>query len=87
MLVKMKEAKEIDVFRADDETAVELEKTRRRLRRQNAQWVYFDRNLQIFEGRRTFLFKPMQRFHWTESQAMADAAEIIAQTLDGTRDQ
>jgi hypothetical protein len=23
----------------------------------------------------------MQRFHWTESQAMADASEIITETL------
>ncbi len=83
VLVKANEAKGIEVYRADDETARELESTRRRLRRRNAQWVYFDRNLQIFEGRRTFLFKPMQRFHWTESQAMSDAAEIIAQTLNG----
>jgi len=87
MLVKANEAKEIEVYQADDETARELEKSRNRLRRQNAQWVYFDRSLLILEGRRTFLFKPMQRFHWTESQAMTDAAEIIAETLDGKEGQ
>ena len=71
----------VDVYAADDETAAELERTRQRLRRKHAQWVYFDRNLQIFDGRRTFIFKPMQRFQWTESQAMFDAAEVISRTL------
>jgi hypothetical protein len=26
----------------------------------------------------------MQRFHWTESQALVDAGEIIAETLHAT---
>ena len=79
--VKQDEPNDVAVYAADDETAAELERTRQRLRRKHAQWVYFDRNLQIFDSRRTFLFKPMQRFHWTESQAMSDAAEVIARTL------
>lgn len=74
-------AGEIRVLRADDETGSELAKARQRLRKKWAQWVYFDRNLMIFEGTRTYLFKPMQRFHWTESQAMLDAGEIISRTL------
>ena len=77
-------AREIVVHRADHPEAKLLEKTRQRLRETRAQWVYFDRNLRIYEGRRTYLFKPMQRFHWTESQAMVDAAEIIAKNLEGT---
>jgi hypothetical protein len=82
-LVPESERHGVAVCRADADTAQELEKTRQRLRTKRAQWVYFDRNLRVFEGRRTFIFKPMQRFHWTESQAMTDAAEIIAQTLEG----
>jgi hypothetical protein len=72
------------VARADAATASELERARQSLRVQRSQWVYFDRNLRIFEGSRTFIFKPMQRFHWTESQAMIDARHIIAETLDET---
>jgi hypothetical protein len=45
--------------------------------------VYFDRNLRVYEGTKTFVFKPMQRFHWTESQALMDARQIIAETLQG----
>ncbi len=74
-------AREISVVSADQPTARQLRKTRERLRKQQTQWVYFDRNLRIYEGSKTFVFKPMQRFHWTESQAMVDAGEIIAETL------
>ena len=78
-----KTARKVDVAKADAPTSRELEKTRQRLREKRAQWVYFDRNLRIYEGTRTYIFKPMQRFHWTESQAMIDAREIIAETLQG----
>lgn len=71
----------VTIAKADQAAGRQLERTRRRLRDQRAQWVYFDRNLRIYEGRRTFLFKPLQRFHWTETQAMIDAREIIAETL------
>ena len=69
------------VLRANTAAANELESTRSRLRNKRAQWVYFDRSLRIYEGTRTFLFKPMQRFHWTESQAMIDARQIIKETI------
>ncbi|MCH8314824.1 MAG: N-6 DNA methylase [Planctomycetes bacterium] len=73
----------VTVIKADAAGAKQLEKTRQRLRVERAQWIYFDRNLRIYEGTRTYIFKPMQRFHWTESQAMIDAREIIAETLQG----
>ena len=76
-------ARKVQVTKADNATAVELERTRQRLRVQRSQWVYFDRNLRVYEGTKTFVFKPMQRFHWTESQAMVDARQIIAETLQG----
>jgi hypothetical protein len=71
------------VLRADDSTAEEFERTRRRLRRRHSQWVYFDRALRIYEGPRTYLFKPVQRMLWTRSNALVDAGEIIADTLAG----
>jgi hypothetical protein len=71
----------VTVSRADSETAAQLEATRQRLRKEHAHWVYFNRNLRIYEGPRTFVLKPMQRFHWTESQAMIDARHLIAETL------
>src|SRR6266403_577754 len=74
-------ARSLTVVAADQLTARQLEKTRRRLRKQQSQWLYFDRNLRVYEESKTFVLKPMQRFHWTESQAMLDAQEIIAGTL------
>jgi hypothetical protein len=76
-------ARKVIVRHADKPEVAQLEKTRRRLCEQRAQWVYFNRNLRIYEGRRTYILKPMQRFHWTESQAMVDAGQIIAETLAG----
>ena len=71
------------VLRADQETARQLEETSKRLRKKHAQWVYFDRDLRIYEGDRIYLLKPMQRFHWTISQAMSDALEIIGEMAFG----
>lgn len=58
-----------------------LRQTRDRLRREHSQWVYFDRDLRIYQGRKIYLFKPLERFHWTRTQAILDAAEIIGDTL------
>jgi hypothetical protein len=76
-------AKTITVVEGSETTASHLEQTRQKLRRQCSQWVYFDRNLRLYVGTCTYLLKPMQRFHWTDSQAMFDASEIIAETLAG----
>jgi hypothetical protein len=51
------------------------------LRSRHSQWVYFDRRLTVYEEGNAYLFKPMQRVHWTRSQAMIDAGEVIAETL------
>jgi len=76
-------ARTITVAAAGESTASQFEEARRRLRREHSQWVDFDRNFRFYEGPRTYILKPMQRFHWTESQAMFDASEIIAETLAG----
>lgn len=67
----------------DDAVSQVLARTRKRLKVHRSQWVYFDRNLCIYEGTRTYLLKPMQRFQWTETQAMLDARRIIAETMEG----
>jgi hypothetical protein len=54
---------------------------RRLLRARQSQWIYFDRNLLIFEGPDTYVFKPMQRLHWTRSQALLDADQLIAEAI------
>lgn len=66
---------------ADSTTAKALNETREELLEECGQWVYFNRDLRIHDGTKTYIFKPMQRFHWTETQAMIDASEIIAETI------
>jgi hypothetical protein len=72
---------------ADSAVGLEFRKIRARLREKRSQWVYFERNLRMYEENRTYVFKPMQRIHWTESQALADASGIIADTLQPTPDE
>jgi len=79
--VSSKKAAAIVVSSADHETATALKETRQQLQEEVGQWVYFNRDLRLYDGTKTYLFKPMQRFHWTESQAMIDASEIIAETV------
>jgi methylase of polypeptide subunit release factors len=42
------------------------------------QWLYFDRNLFLYDGDDAFVLKPMQMLWWTRTQALLDADEIIA---------
>jgi len=58
-----------------------MEATRQKLLEEIGQWVYFNRDLRVHDGTKTFILKPLQRFHWTESQAMVDASEIIAESV------
>ncbi len=46
-----------------------------------SQWIYFDRNVKLFEGRTTYFIKPFQRINWLKSQALLDADEFIAEKL------
>jgi hypothetical protein len=72
----------VSVWAASDSEAQQLAETRQRLIEQRAQWLYFNRNLRVYEGSRTYILKPLQRFHWTRTQAIQDAAEIIADCLE-----
>ncbi len=49
----------------------------------SSQWAYFNRNLRIYRGRKVYVFKPLNRFHLTQSSALTDAGQIIAETLSG----
>jgi hypothetical protein len=69
------------VVQADAQEAAALEKCRSGIRKTRSQWVYFDRNLRVYDGDATYVLKPMQRFHWTETQARVDAMEIVAESI------
>jgi hypothetical protein len=70
-----------EVIAASEQLATKFARIRELVRDQRAQWLYFDRNLRIFEGTTTFLLKPLQRIHWLRSQALLDADAIISDIL------
>lgn len=71
----------VSVVRAGAAEAAALEQCRGRLRRMRSQWVYFDRNLRVYDGDNTYVLKPMQRFQWTETQARVDATSIVSESI------
>jgi hypothetical protein len=66
---------------ADGKTSQEFSKIRERLKQRHNQWMYFNRNLRIYDQDALYCFKPMQAIHWTRRQAILDAGEVIAETL------
>jgi len=56
------------------------------LRQQISQWVYIQRGLRLYDGSRIFLYKPTRLISWTRTQAINDAADIIAQSIQGGDD-
>jgi len=76
-----KARQKVSVMRADASEAETLKKARKSIRQQKSQWVYFDRNLRIYKGNRTYVLKPMQRFHWTRTQARIDAMDIVTESM------
>ena len=72
---------EPEVITATEQLSAEFARIRALVRDQRAQWLYFDRNLRIFEGTTTFLLKPLQRMHWLRSQALLDADAILSDVL------
>ncbi|MGD0831239.1 MAG: N-6 DNA methylase [Terracidiphilus sp.] len=71
----------IRIVEASDRDARQLAKTRSLLSEQHGQWLYFNRNIRVYDGPRTYLLKPLQHLHWTQTQAIQDASEIIADSL------
>jgi hypothetical protein len=82
-LVRSKTSIEPVVINADDPASRSLKTIRDSLRLKHSQWVYFDRNLKVYDPKPGVLyqFKPLQRLHWTRRQAVLDADDIIAETL------
>ncbi|MFT3870091.1 MAG: hypothetical protein QM715_16710 [Nibricoccus sp.] len=66
---------------ADGDAAQALQKLRSQVRQKHSQWLYFDRNLKIYDQGVLCQLKPMQRLHWTRRQAVIDADQIIAETI------
>jgi hypothetical protein len=71
----------VGVMKATDEAARGFAEARNELIEKHAQWLYFRRNLRVYEPSRTYVLKPLQRLQWTQTQAMQDAGDIIAESI------
>jgi hypothetical protein len=49
---------------------------------QYGQWVYVRRSIRVFSGRKVHICKPPRRLEWTETQALLDAADVIAEVAE-----
>jgi hypothetical protein len=72
---------QVQVERVDAGIGAHFDCIGSRLLRSQPQWLYFDRNLRVFAGRTTYLFKPLERLHWLRSQALLDADAFIAEKV------
>ena len=73
----------VKVQPVDEATSADFRRAQELARQKRGQWLYFQRNLRIYEGSRVLLLKPLERLHWLRSQALLDADTIIAETLAG----
>lgn len=73
------------VLRADEQTRSTLSAAAKALESLRKQWLYFERNLFVHQTDQSIIGKPMQRFWWTETQAIADADTLIATALTSER--
>ncbi len=71
------------VRRGDIGKARALSGVSERLRQKISQWAYIQRSLRLYDGPRIYLYKPSRLISWTRTQAMNDAADIIAYSIIG----
>jgi hypothetical protein len=74
-------AQPVRITDAGSELAREYERATQLLQNVHPQWFYFERNLRIYSGSFTYLFKPLRQLHWTRTQAMLDAGELVADMI------
>ena len=80
-IVEASASETLHICSADTPLAKEFAELKKHLTRQHSQWLYFERSLTVFDGNRTYLFKPLERLSWLPSQALNDAADLIVQNL------
>ncbi|MBI5115496.1 N-6 DNA methylase [Candidatus Poribacteria bacterium] len=71
----------VKVLRMGKNDTSGLAKIRERLLMPHGQWIYFQRNLRVYDSHATYIFKPRHRLYWLKSQALIDADEFLADML------
>ena len=70
---------------AEDNEASALDALLSSAEAQFSQWVYVKRSVRLFDGDTIHLIKPPRLLEWTETQALLDADDIIAEVIERTR--
>lgn len=85
-LLETQETLNVRVEKAIGESKKELEDIKRGIQKQFNQWAYIRRELRFFDlsGETVYICKAPRLIDWTESQAIADANDIIGETLEKT---
>jgi hypothetical protein len=52
------------------------------LKAQLSQWVYVQRGLRLFDGPKVYIYKMPRLIDWTQTQAINDAGDIIAEAIE-----
>lgn len=60
-----------------------LNKIAQKLKQQFSQWVYVQRGLRIFDDSKVYICKPPRLIDWTQTQALNDSDDLIAEVLAG----
>lgn len=81
-LTKEKDPIPVVVNPAEGAEGNKLDALLRAAEEQFSQWVYVKRSIRIFDGDTIHLIKPPRRLEWTETHAMMDADDIIAEVLE-----
>lgn len=71
----------VNIRITNEELSVAMQDIKTRVREERGQWLYFERNLRIYDGKTIYLLKPLQRIHWLRSQALLDADTILNDLL------
>jgi len=50
-----------------------------------SQWMYIRRSVRVVFERKMYICKPSRKLEWTETQAILDAADVIAEVLESRR--
>lgn len=72
----------VEVALADDNAAETLNSLLDAAEVKHSQWAYVKRSVRLFDGDTIHLIKPPRRLEWTETQAMLDADDLIAEAIE-----
>ena len=72
----------VKIKKADAQDSQFLEEIQQKLRQQFSQWVYIQRGMRLFSDTQIHICKSPRLIDWTQTQAMYDSDDIIAEMLN-----